>query len=167
MSINTIQQHTEKKQPHSPGIKTVEYLKTPYAFARSDSEPLDVKISRMDTVSLVLKNRQSLAKIVLQVQKEKQKFVDTEFPPSYSSIFIDPSEAQGITFFFNCIYCEIAQVFWKRTTELSKDPFLFKEGVAAGDVRPETMLDDQWFIGALTSEAYYENAYIARSFSIS
>lgn len=68
----------------------------------------------------------------------KQKlFVDIEFPPTSSSLFLDPEKTH-------------AEIIWKRPGELVENPCLFVEGASPNDVT-QGILGNCWFVSACSA----------------
>lgn len=68
--------------------------------------------------------------------KKKQLFVDTVFPPTNQSLFLEQGRSSDIV--------------WKRPAELHQDPHLFVEGASANDVTQGT-LGNCWFVSACSA----------------
>lgn len=68
--------------------------------------------------------------------KKKQPFVDTFFPPTNQSLFLEQGRSSDIV--------------WKRPAELHPDPHLFVEGASPNDVT-QGILGNCWFVSACSA----------------
>jgi hypothetical protein len=87
-------------------------------------------------------------RIISECQRSGKKFTDPDFPPTDRSLYRDPSRKPAGS---SC-------TGWKRLSELSAKPQLFKDGVEAGDVI-QGQLGDCWFLGALSVVAEREKLF--------
>uniref|UniRef100_A0A914UYZ2 Calpain catalytic domain-containing protein n=1 Tax=Plectus sambesii TaxID=2011161 RepID=A0A914UYZ2_9BILA len=79
---------------------------------------------------------QNYRKLKRQCEKTGTLFVDTEFPASNVSLFLDESRTSNIV--------------WKRPGELVDDPQLFVEGASVNDVT-QGILGNCWFVSACSA----------------
>ncbi|CAJ0609766.1 unnamed protein product [Cylicocyclus nassatus] len=79
---------------------------------------------------------QNYAKIKRTCIKKGQLFVDTVFPPTNASLFLEQGRSSDIV--------------WKRPAELHSDPHLFVEGASPNDVT-QGILGNCWFVSACSA----------------
>lgn len=75
--------------------------------------------------SNAVKNSQQYLSIVEQCRKSKKKFVDADFPPNASSLYIDSQNPHPDW---------PKSIQWKRIPDFCPNPQLFTNGIEAGDV---------------------------------
>ncbi|EYC36713.1 hypothetical protein Y032_0863g2747, partial [Ancylostoma ceylanicum] len=79
---------------------------------------------------------QNYVKIKKTCVKKGQLFVDTLFPPTNASLFLEQGRSSDIV--------------WKRPAELHNDPHLFVEGASPNDVT-QGILGNCWFVSACSA----------------
>lgn len=86
---------------------------------------------------------------IIRCQQAGELFLDPTFPPNSSSLYKDPASQRGNTMVRR----------WRRPLEFCPgDPYLFKDGVSAGDVM-QGKLGDCWFLGALAIVASRDHLF--------
>ncbi|VDD87839.1 unnamed protein product [Enterobius vermicularis] len=81
--------------------------------------------------------QQDYKKIKKLCAKRQKLFVDVEFPPTSSSLFLEPEKSH-------------AEIVWKRPSELVDNPKLFVEGASPNDVT-QGILGNCWFVSACSA----------------
>eukprot|EP00742_Colponemidia_sp_Colp-10_P010509 GILJ01011542.1.p1 GENE.GILJ01011542.1~~GILJ01011542.1.p1 ORF type:complete len:1874 (-),score=202.87 GILJ01011542.1:133-5325(-) len=119
-------------------------LSTDYSV-KKEASPLFMKDMRSSMIrdgELVAQTRRQLAAI--KQKSQGQPWIDTEFPPSAQSIFMDGSDGS------RSHHPEWSQCKWLRAREFcSTTPQVFRDGIEPKDIN-QGKLGDCWFLSALS-----------------